>query len=245
MAPEQRKQLLDISVKAVLEKAIRIMGAGKPSAKRIKVDVAEDLTGELIIEDTLENTLGKSIADSKDIIVEVKKERRINAALMIDTSISMTGRKLAWAAVSAAVLAQRISLKDSAVISFESTASVLKPIGKTERLEKLVERTLTVYATGYTNIEDGLKKGLYELRKGSQPEKVGIIITDGKYTEGGDPLDLASRYRKLYVLMTKDYNSNESLCRKMASQGGGQVFTIAQYEEIPHRLYRILNDILK
>jgi Mg-chelatase subunit ChlD len=221
------------------------MGASKPAAKRKKVDVTEGFSGDLIIEDTLENMLGKSIADSKDIIVEVKKERRINAALMVDTSLSMTGRKLAWAAVSAAVLAKRISLKDISVIAFESTANILKHIGKSERLERLIERILNVYATGYTNIEDGLKKGLYQLRLGTQPEKIGIIITDGKYTEGGDPLDLASKYKKLYVLMTKDYNSDERLCRKMASQGGGQVYTITQYEEIPYRLYRILNEILK
>jgi len=245
MEPGQRKQLLDISVKSVLEKAIRIIGASKPTAKRIKVDITESLSGDLIIEDTLENMLGKPIADSNDIIVEIKKERRINAALMVDTSLSMTGRKLAWAAVSAAVLAKRINLKDIAVIAFESTATVLKHIGKSEGLGRLIERILNVYATGYTNIEDGLKKGLYQLRRGTQPEKVGILITDGKYTEGRDPLDLAAKFRKLYVLMTKDYNSNEALCRKMASQGGGQVFTITQYEEIPHRLYRILNEMLK
>ena len=105
----------------------------------------------------MENMLGKSVADSTDIIVEIKKERRINTALMIDTSLSMTGRKLAWAAVSTAVLAKRINLKDIAVISFESTANVLKHIGKAESMERLIERVLNVYATGYTNIEDGLK----------------------------------------------------------------------------------------
>jgi len=240
-----RGKLLDISVKAVLEKAIQIVGANKPTAKKKRTNLSEGIRGDLVIEDTLENIIGKDIPDAADIIVETKEERKINAALMIDTSLSMTGRKLAWAAVSATILAKKLKIRDIAVIGFETTAKVLKHIGKSEGIERLIERILSVPATGYTNIEDGLEKGLFQLSRGTNPEKIGIIITDGKYTEGGHPLPLAGKFKKLYVLMTKDYNSDESLCLKMADQGGGKAYMITRYEEISHRLYRILNEILR
>jgi Mg-chelatase subunit ChlD len=242
---EVKRKLLEISVKAVLEKAAHILGANKPAAKKKKIDLSERTWGELDVEETLENILGKDIPDPRDIILETKEGRRINIALMMDTSLSMTGRKLAWAGLSAAVLAKKLKLKDMALILFESSASVIKHIEKADSIERLVGRILNAPATGFTNIEDALKKGLYQLSIGTKPEKVGILITDGKYTEGGYPLPWAAKFRKLYVLKTEDYNVDEDLCRKMASQGGGKTFSVTRYEDLPHRLHGILNEILR
>jgi len=70
-------------------------------------------------------------------------------------------------------------------------------------------------------------------------------VTDGKYTEGGYPLPWAAKYKRLYVLMTEDYNIDEDLCRKMADQGGGKAYSVKRYEDLPYRLHRILSEILR
>jgi MoxR-like ATPase len=242
---ELRKQALQISVKAVLEKASAILGANKPKAKMQMDEYVRLGYGELEIEETVENILGKDMPERNDIIVSNREEKRMDVALMLDTSLSMTGKKLAWAGVAAAVLAKKLNPKDMAIILFESSATVVKHIDHHVSPDWLVGKILNIPATGYTNIEDALKKGLRELSYGSKPEKVGILVTDGKYTEGGYPLPWAAKYKRLYVLMTEDYNIDEDLCRKMADQGGGKAYSVKRYEDLPYRLHRILSEILR
>ena len=242
---ELKKQALQISVKAVLEKASTILGASKPRAKLKKEEYTRWGHGELDIDETLENILAKDIPERSDIIVANREEKRMDVALMLDTSLSMTGKKLAWAGVAAAVLAKKLNPKDMSIILFESSATVIKHIDHQTRPDWLVSKILNIPATGYTNIEDALKKGLRELSYGSKPDKVGILVTDGKYTEGGYPLPWASKFKRLYVLMTEDYNIDEDLCRKMADQGGGKAYSVKRYEDLPYRLHRILSEVMR
>jgi hypothetical protein len=88
-----------------------------------------------------------------------------------------------------------------------------------------------------------LKKGLTELNRARSTRKLGIIITDGNYTVGGDPVKIASLYPKLHVMMVQDYDSKESLCREMSSVGKGRFVKIENFDDLPKALHSLLRKV--
>jgi len=157
----------------------------------------------------------------------------------------MTGKNIALAGVAAAVLAGKLEPADYALVLFESSATVAKPMNRRMHVRQVVTKILEVPALGYTNIEDALRRGLAELEHGRQRERFGILITDGKYTVGGDPLPLAAKYPRLFVLATEDYKMDRDLCRELAAYGHGRSFPIDDYAELPYVLSSLLNEVLR
>ncbi len=240
-----REKVAAIAAQAILRRAVQVLGA---SSKRAKLRYEPYLMpgrGEIALEPTLENMAGRKQAELGDIVMEQRERRRVSAVLMLDTSLSMTGRNLALAAVAAAVLAGKLEAEDYALVSFETTASLLKPINQRLPLQEMVTRLLEVPASGYTNIEDGLKVGLQQLERGRQPRKFGILISDGRYTLGGDPLTVAARFPRLYVLATEDYKMDRELCRQMAAPSGGSSYQVDSYAALPRALSKLLDAALR
>lgn len=173
-----------------------------------------------------------------------RREKQPQVVLMMDVSFSMSGRNLALAAVAAAVLALKIRTTDLAVIAFEGTARTLHSLGQSIEREELVESVLSEPARGYTNIEDALKRGHREMRRARSADVAAILITDGNYTQGGDPLPLARKFRNLHVMLTEDHKMNEDLCRRMANAGRGKLFKVTDFDDLPVRMLDIANRVL-
>ncbi len=243
-----RRRAREIAAKAILWRASQVVGAARRSvpAERLPYSVAG--RGELLIEETLENLAGLGdtvVPRPEDILVEVREQKRVDAVLMIDTSLSMTGRNLALAGVAAAVLAWKLHARDYGVVVFEGSATVAKPLNVGLSREQAISRILEVPALGYTNVEDGLRKGLQQLSLGRNRDRLGILITDGVYTAGGDPLPLAAQYPRLFVLMTEAYKMNRELCYALAERGHGRCFPVKGYDELPHALSKLLREVLR
>lgn len=242
---ELRQKAAEIAARAILLRASRVLGGSHKAAKVRREPYLSPGRGELALDDTLENIAGKLEPEAHDVIVEVRERKRVSAVLMLDTSLSMTGKNIALAGVAAAVLAGKLEPEDYALVLFESSASVPKAMNVRLRLQDVVTKILEVPALGYTNIEDGLATGLEELERGRHKERFGIIITDGKYTAGGDPLPLAAKYPRLFVLATEDYKMDRDLCRAMAARGNGRSYPIDDYAELPYALSALLNEVLR
>jgi Mg-chelatase subunit ChlD len=247
-SPEVRQRAREIAAKAILWRAAEMVGAARRSATPLRLPYSVAGRGEMLMEETLENIVGfgdAAVPRPEDIIMEVREQKRIDAVLMIDTSLSMTGQNLALAGVAAAVLAYKLHPRDYSLVVFEGTATVAKPLNVGMPREQAVSRILEVPAMGYTNIEDALRKGLRQLERGRNRERIGILITDGFYTEGGNPLPWAAKYPRLYVLMTEAYKMSRELCYEMARQGRGRCFPVKGYGELPYALSKLLREILR
>jgi len=172
----------------------------------------------------------KPYPDAYDLIVDDKEQKRLDCALMLDTSLSMSGEKLALLAVAATVLAFKLPAEDYSIVSFESTANTLKKIRSKMTLEKIAQKILDVPALGYTNIESALREGLTQLGLGRHKNRVGILISDGKYTAG--------------EVLIGDFNTDPEACRSMASSGHGRVYRAPNFQSLPRTLHRLLADLL-
>jgi hypothetical protein len=159
---------------------------------------------------------------------------------MLDTSLSMTGEKLALLAVAATVFAYKLPSKDIAIIAFESTANTIKAIRTQLSVQRIAQKILDVPAMGYTNIEGALSEGLSQLAIGAHKNRIGILISDGKYTAGNDPITVASQYNFLHVILTGDFNTDPATCAAMASAGHGHLYKAPNFQSLPRVLSRLM-----
>ena len=103
-----------LAAAAVLQRAARLVGPVKAATRTVREPMLEPWGGELDVEATVENLLGKPHPEPGDLIVQRRVDRRHQVVLMIDTSLSMAGEKMALAAVAAAVLALKLRPGDLA-----------------------------------------------------------------------------------------------------------------------------------
>lgn len=222
-----------------------MVGPIRPALRRISEPFREPFRGELDIDRTLDNALGKPHPRPEDWMITDRREKQPQVVLMMDVSLSMSGRNLALAALATAVLALKIKPPDLAVIAFDSTARTLHELGQWTGRDKLVESILAQPARGFTNLEEALKQGRRELSRARIADRSAILITDGVYTAGGDPLPLAGECHPLQVILTEDYKMNEDLCRRMANAGRGKLFKVKGFDDLPARMLDIANRVLR
>ncbi len=243
--PGMREHAERLAVRAVLERAARLVGPLRGATHTLVEPLREPYQGELEIEGTMENVLGKRWPERGDWLVERREERRTQIVLMMDTSLSMSGANMALAAVAAAVLALKMRPEDLSVVVFENDARAISRLEDENPPEAVVREMLRQPCRGYTNIEDALRVGARELGRGRNPRKYGLLITDGVYTRGGDPTPLAATFPHLFVLLTEDYKMNEMLCRRLSQIGRGELFRVASLADLPRRMVDIADRLLR
>jgi len=184
----------------------------------------------------------------KDIYGIRRQRQKRKIVLILDTSGSMYGKLLLNAALTTSVLAYNMEKEEYGIVLFNSTAMVLKKIDEKKPIISIIDDILDSEAVGFTNIHIGLEKGLKELDKIKERtrNKFGILISDGNYNRGNNPIDLAKKYPKLHVIgipAENDAARGIDMCREIAKAGQGKFFAVNNYREIPRALIELLSQI--
>lgn len=255
-------QLRRISAEAILERARETLGSiVHPVVQRAAPwseipGGAED--AEIDLEETLENSpLGIATALGRashplaahDVWMNYRIHRKQSVVLAVDTSLSMTGEKLALTAVALAVVLLQFPEDPVGIIAFENEAKTVKRPEERISLQQLIERFLDVPSQGYTHLEDGMRAALRMVRGGNlqgltRPPST-VLLTDGKYTAGRDPAYLASRFSHLVVLKMGEERASYELCREMAHKGRGRLQEVPDLEVLPGVMYDVVKDLLR
>lgn len=235
-----RDEALDRELVAlVLDHARRVIAhPSRPVLRRMESFVRNPF-GELAIEETIEES---PLLDSpEDFLVEYQTEKPFSCVAMLDCSSSMSGEKHLLACIAVAVLLLEVPPKDTALSVFASDAVAVKKLLVEEAPEETILRFLRTHPKGFTNIHRGLSEGLSEFtRGGGWKRRVGLIATDGRTTEGGDPMEIARRFDYLVVLHLHGPGSHLEASREMAQHGNGVCLEVERFEELPRRLYDAL-----
>jgi Mg-chelatase subunit ChlD len=184
----------------------------------------------------------------EDLWMSFQVPRRQSLVLAVDTSLSMTGEKLALTAVALAVVLLQFPEDPVAIVAFENMARVIKGPEERISLTELIERFLDVPAQGYTHLEEGMRAALrlvqqgQALSRGRPPSTV--LLTDGKYTAGRDPAYLAPRFPHLTVLKMGHERASWDLCRELAHRGHGSVREVDDLQVLPSVMYGLVKDLL-
>lgn len=234
------------SVEDVLARAASVVGPLRGATHTVREPMRESYIGELDVEATLENIVGKRFPERDDWIVQRREERRHQVVMMLDASLSMAGENIAVAAVAVAVMALKLKPEDLAVIVFEDEARVVTRLEVADPPEEVVRSMLAEPGWGVTDIEAALKLGAAELARGLNPRRSGLLITDGVVTKGAaDPSELARHFPALHVLLTEDKYMDPELCRLIADRGQGDVFPVHDIHDLPGRMLDVANRVLR
>ncbi|KKM67912.1 hypothetical protein LCGC14_1466350 [marine sediment metagenome] len=236
-----RQSIIKLSLK-ITSKGIR--GQFKKAIPNYKIGMPEFSLDETIQHNPLK-IYEKSLSYQDIYGVERRRQKR-KVVLILDTSGSMYGRLLLNAALTTSVLAYNMEKEDFAIVLFNSTAMLLKKINQKRSIIKIVDDILDSEAVGFTNIQIGLEKGLIELNKIREKRKsrFGILITDGNYNRGEDPVKLARQFPKLHVIAIpadNDASQGVKTCRAIAKSGRGKFYAVTDYREIPRALIELLS----
>jgi len=252
------KQLRRLSAQAILERAQAVLGSvvhplEQRSAPSTELP-ADAQQIDLDIEETIENFPGllknsKLPLTAQDIWMSYAIRRSQPVVLSVDTSLSMTGEKLALTAVALAVVLLQFPEDPIGIIAFENEAKIIKQPNERVSVQEMVERFLDVPAQGYTHLEEGLLASLKLVREGAghgQGRSAStVLLTDGKYTAGRDPGYLGPKFPHLVVLKMGKEPASMELCRELARGGQGALREVGELESLPGIMYGVLKDLLR
>lgn len=185
---------------------------------------------------------------------EAEMRPAVNVAIVIDTSGSMSGKKIAQARKAAIAAVSR--LKDSDIVSvvlYASSAQVLVPATKATDREEIIRKISTVTANGSTALFAGVSKGAAEVRKFLNSQSVNrvILLSDGKANVGPQsPRELerlgASLVKEGISVSTLglglDYN--EDLMSGLAAAGSGNHTFIEEADDLVAVFNSEFNDLM-
>ena len=251
-----RKKLRHLSASAILARAQQVLGSVvRPTvpgyAPMGELPYGADQV-DIDLDETFENSpllTKKGNFSSQDVWMSFTTHRRQPIVLSVDTSLSMTGEKLALTAVALAVVLLEFPEDPIGIVAFENEARILKRIEEKISIEQLIERFLDVPAQGYTHLEEGMRAALQQVRRGrvsgtGRPPSV-VLLTDGKYTAGKDPAYLAGRFPHLVVLKMGKERASLELCKELAKKGHGVLREVNELESLPSVMYGVVKDLLR
>jgi len=236
-----RQSIIKLSLK-ITSKGIK--GQYKKTVPYYQIGMPEFNMDETIQHNPLK--IYKKSLSYRDIYGIERKRQKRKVVLILDTSGSMYGSLLLNAALTTSVLAYNMEKEDFAIILFNSTAMILKKINQKKQIIDIIDDILDSEAVGFTNIYIGLEKGLKELNKvkENRRNRFGILISDGNYNRGDDPIILAKEYPKLHVIgmpAENDADRGIDTCREIAQAGRGKFYAVNNYKEIPRALIELLS----
>jgi Mg-chelatase subunit ChlD len=196
-----RRTVQAVAARLVLDRSRvgrpRRSGIGRPRA------VSAALGGDLDIDasiDTIVTASGEGRTPSLEELV-ARDWGRTDLALVVllDHSGSMTGERLAAAAVTAAACALRTP-GEHAVLAFAREVTVLKPLRSDVAAGRTVERVLQLRGHGVTGLAGALRAAGSELAAARATRRVVVLLSDCRATDEQDPLPAARGIAELIIL---------------------------------------------
>ena len=238
--PKLKEKVQASAVRAILQKAQSTLGAIARPYKSATENWERAPGQELDLDASLEEN---PLLD--DLFVEVREESRAEVIVCLDTSLSMTGRKLALLGVSVATLSLQLKAEDLSIVSFESEAHLVKGLGDFMTPYQIVEKFIDSPAKGLTNMEAALKLAIRQCETGKLMKRHVILMSDGRFTAGARPEYLVPRLPRLHIVQAGNPWSSNRFFRHMAKLGDGKFIHVTDFEHLPRALYSLVHEILR
>lgn len=160
----------------------------------------------------------------------------IALCLLVDTSGSMTGGRLAAAALTAAACSWRAP-EEFAVVSFDRAARVIRGLHQPQPPELLVDQLLALRGHGVTGLSAAMRSAADQLVAARSTRRLTVLLSDCRATDDQDPVPAAAALDELLVLAPAD-DADDAFA--LAAATGARVETMASAADAPAALGRLL-----
>lgn len=189
------------------------------------------------------NNKTRRYPSAPQVIVKSRCPIKPYRIIMLDTSLSMTQKKRKIMALASAVTLITTGSPYTAVITFQSSADVLKPFHQDEHPYFLIKKILNLKPKGFTNITSAIIKVKGQLAKIRYPRSEIILISDGVFTEGENPLQQIGGIVNLNVIDVGTTDAGHKMCMDLANKTRGKHYRLSSLDEIPSTIHRLIKGI--
>lgn len=172
----------------------------------------------------------------------------LNICLVIDQSTSMDGDRLNHVKIAAHYIIEELEKEDIlGVVSFNDRATVMFPSSPLQDRQRAHARVSSIWASGGTEILQGLRAGLKEIRRYHSRDTIShlILLTDGRTY--GDEEECLSEARRAGLegieisALGIGEDWNEVFLDQLAKQTGGT----STYIAYPQQIRGVLQDLIQ
>lgn len=156
--------------------------------------------------------------------------------VLVDTSGSMTGARLAAAAMTAAACALRAP-GEHAVLAFSRAVRVIRPMTSEMSPSATVDRVLQLRGHGVTALATALRAANDQLGYARAQRKVVVLLSDCRATDEEDPVPSARSIPELLILAPSEDHDEAS---RLASASGARFAAMPGAASAPALLDRLL-----
>ncbi len=242
LEPKKKKELSERAILSVLNRARESMGPIQKPYRYQHLPESEaafhysnGAVTELDIEETIFHQVG-SHGLEKESIYQVRSEKDHGIVLLLDTSLSMKGEKLALLAVTVAAVVESVPSQALCVLGFDSEIHSIKEFGEAIPAVVAIERVLQIPPGGFTNIERAFKTARKRIEESKFPLARVILVSDGRYTEGKNPVEEARNFRFVYPVKLGKDPSGRTVMREIADTGQGRFAEVREMKDLPRFL---------
>ncbi len=242
LSERARRAVEDLMVEIVRDLSLRITARSsrKTYTRQCPYTPAAE---ELDLEATLDNLAGKRVLEYQDLVCLERLTKKDAVAVMMDISGSMSREKIVLTAICAAVLMNKYARGYFALVVFSETPQVIKALEAPGETTEIIREFLNLPVGGVTDLASALGEGLRQLeragRDGAPGRRIGMLITDGWNTAGGDALKVGGEFDQLNVLQVGVGGGSQNsidLCKDLARASGGVYSFLESYDELPQAL---------
>ena len=157
-------------------------------------------------------------------------------ALLVDRSGSMSGGRLAVAAVAAAACSLRAPA-DWSVLAFSDRQIALKSQDDARSAAAVVRDLLRLRGQGTTDLDQALRGAARQLERSRAKRRVTVLLSDCRATAGVDPVAAARRADELCIIAPAD-DAEDAM--EFARRVGARIATVDGPSAIPTALAGVL-----
>jgi Mg-chelatase subunit ChlD len=177
-----------------------------------------------------------------DFQVDNAKVEAVGAlVLVVDSSGSMAGDKIAWAKAASVAAAEMLGRRDYiGVVAFDSEARWIVPLQRNGSASRTRSRIRQLGAGGGTDMMPGLAEGYRAIQGAQASIKHVIALTDGQ-TNPGAFNQLAAKMRAAGITtsgVAVGPDADRSLLANIAKAGGGKFYYLLDPKAIPRIFMR-------
>ncbi|MFW9906801.1 MAG: VWA domain-containing protein [Candidatus Thorarchaeota archaeon] len=234
---ETKRKMIDWATQIIINTTSEQVGRQWKKPRYISSKKKKNHYLDLDIDKTIENIMDNPIDKINAIQIVHREHKGHSVLLVIDSSYSMSGRKLVMAAAAAATIAHLFDSTDIGIVHFGTKGTILKHFDVEESIQSIVEKIFNLIPKGLTNIYQGLKVGVEELGQRKQSSYTAILLSDCDVNTGKIPSVIAWKLQGLKIITFPPVN--DFIADVLKKETRGEIFHTSYVKDIPQILRQI------